>query len=79
MFSGNMKIDDTVNIKKLGGGYWKGKVIEITIKYERLLENGENISYDYSSHIFTIKGLISGHAVVRNSGVTFRDGEYWEK
>ena len=66
-----MKIGDVVNIKKQGGGYWKGQVTDISEGYN------EDIGFIHPiSTINEING--PGHAVITEKDLKFENGEYSE-
>ena len=62
-----MEIGDSVNIKATNG-FWKGKIVSITDKY--------NDSIVFKSPILTIEGVGIAHVTERQ--IYLKDGEYWE-
>ena len=66
-----VKIDDTVNVMEYGGGYWKGIITNITDRY--------NDKIIYTQPIATVNGIDNTrHAVMMESNLEFKDGEWWE-
>ena len=66
-----MKIDDIVNIKRAGAGYWRGEVTNIT--------TGDCVM-KYKNPIYTVVGIDNpGHALVYDHEVDFIDGEYYDR
>ena len=66
-----MAMGDIVNVKKYNGGHWKGKITNITDRY--------NDKIVYSQPIATVNGLdTKGHAVMMESNLAYKYGEWWE-
>ncbi len=75
-----MKEGDIVNIKLQDGGYWKGKITEISDKCEYKLKSGEILISPYIHPIATINEINGvGHAVKMECDLEYKNGEYWEK
>lgn len=65
-----VKIGDIINIK-YQKGYWKGKVTKIS--------EGYNEEIKYPSPIITVEEIGGvGHAVVSESELIFRNGEWYK-
>ena len=66
-----MKIGDTVNIIKYGGGHWKGKITNIVDRY--------NDSLIYPTRVVQVDGGNGiSSATMDETNFEFKDGEWWE-
>lgn len=62
-----MEIGDIVNVRKIGSGYWKGKITKISITANNKI------------NIARVEGLDGPECtLVGETVLTIKDGEYWE-
>lgn len=73
-----MKVGDIVKIKAPGGGYWKGKITEISDAWRHTYKDGRKAVLRYTQPIATVEGVEGqGYAVVIEKDLKEEEDGVW--